>query len=153
MKNIKARDIMTSEVLTVTPETTVKALAQFLLKHKISGAPVVDQNGRLTGIATEGDLIFRNTAVHLPTVITIFDAVIYLESPHKYEPELQKIIGGKVEDIMTRDLITISPDTGLQEIATIMHEKKRHLLPVMDNDRMVGIVGKADMVRAIAKEE
>ncbi len=153
MKNIKARDIMTTKVLTVTPETSVKALAHFLLKHQISGAPVLDQNGRLTGIATEGDLIFRNTAVHLPTVITIFDAVIYLESPHKYEPELQKIIGGKVGDIMTREVISLSPDASLQEIATIMHEKKRHLLPVIDNDNLVGIVGKADMVRAIAKEE
>jgi CBS domain-containing protein len=153
MKTVQAKDIMTKRVLTVKPETTVKALAQFLLKHKISGVPVVDRSGKLAGIVTEGDLIFRDANVHLPTVVTVFDSVIYLENPRKYERELQKVIGGKVADIMSRDVLTIEPDLELSAIATIMHERKRHLLPVLKDGKLVGIVGKADVVRAISREE
>ncbi|MEW6516681.1 MAG: CBS domain-containing protein [candidate division FCPU426 bacterium] len=153
MKAIRAKDIMTKRVLTVKPDTTVKALAQFLLKHHISGAPVVDRAGKLAGIVTEGDLIFRDANVHLPTVVTVFDAVIYLESPRKYEKELQKVIGKKVADIMSRDVLTIEPELELSAVATIMHERKRHLLPVVKAGKLVGIVGKADVVRAIAREE
>jgi len=153
MKKIKAKDIMTEKILSVRPETTVKEVAHFFLQHKISGAPVLNENNELVGIVTEGDLIFRDANVHLPTVVTIFDSIVYLESPHKYEHELQKIVGGQVADIMTRDIITITPDTDLQEMATIMHEKKRHLLPVLEEGRLVGIIGKADLVRAIAQEE
>lgn len=153
MNTIQAKDIMSKRVWSVKPETTVKALAQFLLKHKISGAPVVDRAGKLVGIVTESDLIFRDANVHLPTVVTVFDSVIYLESPRKYERELQKVIGGKVADIMNRDVLTIAPEQDLPAIATIMHERKRHLLPVVKAGKLVGIVGKADVVRAIAREE
>jgi CBS-domain-containing membrane protein len=153
MKNLKAKNIMTRKVLSVTPGTTVKELAQFLLKYRISGAPVVDVEGRLQGIVTEDDLIFRDSNVHLPTVITIFDSIIYLESPRKFEHELQKIVGQKVDDIMTRDVMTISPEATMQEMATIMRDRKRHLLPVLDEGQLVGIVGKSDLVQAIAQEE
>jgi CBS domain-containing protein len=153
MKHIKAKDIMTKEILSVKPETTVKEVAHFFLKHKISGAPVLDDQENLAGVVTEGDVIFRDANLHLPTVITLFDSVIYLESPNKYQHELQKIVGGKVADIMSRDVITIKPETDLQEMATIMHEKKRHLLPVVENGKVIGIIGKADLVRAIAQEE
>lgn len=153
MKQFLAKDIMSTSILSVTPETSVKDLAKFFITHQVSGAPVLDKQERLIGIVTEGDVIFRDAAVHLPTVVTLFDSIIYLENPHKYEHELQKIIGGQVKDIMSQDLVTITPDTTLSEMATIMHEKKRHLLPVMDKDTLIGIVGKADLVRAIAQEE
>lgn len=153
MKQFQAKDIMSTNILSVKPGTTVKELAKFLLDHQISGAPVLDDKGQLVGIVTEGDLIFRDANVHLPTVVTLFDSIIYLENPHKYEHELQKIIGGKVSDIMSKEILTVSPQTDLQEMATIMHEKKRHLLPVVDNGQLVGIIGKADLVKAIAQEE
>jgi len=153
MKNFQAKDIMTREVLTVTPETSVKDLAHILLKNKISGVPVVSPNGALEGIVTEGDLIFRDANVHLPTVVTIFDSIIYLESPKKFEHELQKIVGGQVKDIMSRDVVTVTPETSIQEMATLMRDRGRHLLPVMESGKVVGIVGKADLVKAIAQEE
>ena len=153
MKNIKARDIMNKNIKTVKPETTIKELAAFFLKHQISGAPVMNDNEELIRIVTEGDLIFRDANVHLPTVVTLFDSIFYLESPHKYEHELQKIIGGKTEDIMTKDVVTVEMETDMTVLATIMHEKKCHLLPVMDQGKLVGIIGKADMVKAISMEE
>jgi CBS-domain-containing membrane protein len=153
MLNITAKDIMTQKVLTVTPQTSVKDLAKFLLTHKISGAPVVDGAGNVVGMVTESDLIFRDASVHLPTVVTLFDAVFYLESSKKYEQELMKIVGQSVADIMSKTVLTIAPETSMQDMATIMHDKGCHLLPVVENGKLKGIVGKADMVRAIAKEE
>jgi CBS domain-containing protein len=153
MVNLTARDIMSSPALTVGPDLSVKEFAQFLLQHKISGAPVLDETGKLVGIATEGDLIFRDAAVHLPTVVTLFDAVIYLESPKKFEQEMHKIIGGKVRDLMSTDVITVKPDATLSEMATIMNDRHRHLLPVVENGMVVGVIGKADLVRGIAQEE
>ena len=153
MLNIVAQDIMTKKVHTVRPKTTVKELAKFLLKHKISGAPVVDERGAVVGIVTEEDLIFRDASVHLPTVVTLFDAVIYLESSKKTERELLKIVGQRVSDIMTKKVVLISPSTPIQEMATLMHEKHYHVLPVVEQGKLKGIVGKADLVRAIALEE
>jgi CBS-domain-containing membrane protein len=153
MLNITAKDIMSKKVHTVRPKTTVKELAKFLLKHKISGAPVVDERGAVVGVVTEEDLIFRDASVHLPTVVTLFDAVFYLESSKKIEQELLKIVGQRVADIMTKKVILITPATPIQEMATLMHEKHCHVLPVVEAGKLKGIVGKADLVRAIALEE
>jgi CBS domain-containing protein len=148
-----ARDIMTRQVHSVTPEMSVRDFAHFLLDKHISGAPVLDPEGRMLGIATESDLIVRDAAMHLPTVVTLFDSVIYLESPRKFQQELHKIIGGNVSDIMSHEVVTIGPEATLREMATLMRERKRHLLPVLEEGKLVGIVGKADLVRAIAQEE
>ena len=85
--------------------------------------------------------------------MALFDAVIYLESPKKYEQELLKIVGQSVKAIMTKKVVTVTPDTSLQQMATLMHERQCHLLPVVEAGRLKGVVGKADLVRAIAREE
>jgi len=146
-----AKDIMTKNVIAVTPDTTVERLAKLMTEHKISGMPVLDENGKLVGIVTENDLISRNKRLHIPTVMTIFDAIIYLERPKKLEEEMRKMMGTSVSDICTKRVITIKEDTPLIEIATIMSEKKVHLLPVMRGEELVGIVGKADLVRGLAE--
>lgn len=148
---LTAKDIMTRNVIAITPDTTVEKLAKLLTEHRISGMPVLDENGTLVGIVTENDLISRNKRLHIPTVVTIFDAVVYLEHPKKLEEEMRKMLGTSVGDICTKRVITIKEDTTLTEIATIMSEKKVHLLPVMRDDKVVGIVGKADLVRALAE--
>lgn len=146
---LTAKDIMTKNVIAVSPDTTVEKLSKLLSEHKISGMPVLDENGKLVGIVTENDLISQNKRLHIPTVVTIFDAIIYLESPRNFEEEMKKMIGTKVGDICTKKVITIKENTPLTEIATIMAEKKIHLLPVMRGEELVGIVGKADLIRAL----
>lgn len=148
---LTAKDIMTRNVITVTPDTTVERFANLLTEHKISGMPVLDEKSKLMGIVTENDLISRNKRLHIPTVVTIFDAIIFLENPKKFEEEIKKMIGIKVGDICTKKVITLKEETPLVEIATIMSEKKIHLLPVMRGDELVGIVGKADLVKALAE--
>ncbi|MBI5050169.1 MAG: CBS domain-containing protein [Nitrospirae bacterium] len=148
---LKAKDIMTADVVTVTPDTTVEELARLLIEHKISGVPVVDGAGNLIGIVTENDLISRDKRLHIPTIIRLFDAFILLGSG-RMEEEIKKMTATKVADICVKKVATITEQTSLDEIATIMSEKNIHLLPVVRGSIVVGIVGKADVVGAITRE-
>ena len=148
---LKAKDIMTKEVITVEPGATIDALARILIDNKISGVPVVDEKRRLKGIVTENDLIRKNKRLHIPTVIRLFDAFILLGSD-RMENEIKKIVATTVGEICTKEVVSINEETSLDEIATIMAEQHIHLLPVLRDGVVAGIVGKADMVRAMTDE-
>ena len=146
-----AKDIMTKEVITVTTDVTIEGLARIFTRHDISGAGVVDEDGKLIGIVTENDLIKMEQRLHIPTVINIFDAVIYLGSSKRFEEDIKRMAATKVEDIFRKDVVTITESSTIEEIATIMSEKNIHHLPVVKKGKLVGIVGKKDIVRAIAE--
>jgi len=148
---MKAKDIMTKDVLTVSLDTPVKKVAELLSDYEISGAPVLDEHERVIGIVTESDLIEQKKNLHLPTVVTLFEGVLFLERPQKLKREIEKMLGATVKDIYSKKVITINENTTLEDIATIMSEKKVHLLPVLRGDELVGVVGKVDVVRALAK--
>jgi len=147
-----AKDIMNREVITVSPGTSVEELGRLFIERNISGAPVVDENGDLYGIVTENDLISKEKRFHIPTIIRIFDALIPLQSDAMVEREIKKMAATTVGDICTRDVVTVDEETSLNDIATIMTEKRIHLLPVLKEGRLVGIIGKKDVIRAIAGE-
>ncbi len=147
---LTAKDIMNKNVVTVKPDTSLQELASLLMKNQISGAPVVDAGGALYGIVTENDLIAQNRRLHIPTVVSFLDAAIYLESSKKFAEEVRRVTATKVGDICNRKVLTVSEDSTLTDIATIMSEKKVHLLPVVRSGKVVGIVGKRDVVRAVA---
>lgn len=147
---VKAEDIMTREVISIREDASVRELAALLLTNNISGAPVVDVQGSLVGVVTESDLIFQNKKVHLPTAVAILDAFVFLERPGRTEEELKKIAGTRVGDICSRKLVTVTPDTELEELATLMAEKKVHTLPVLKGELLVGVIGKSDIIRTIA---
>jgi CBS domain-containing protein len=149
---LTAKDIMTRDVVTVKPETSIEELASLLVKNQISGVPVVDEKGELYGIVTENDLISQNKRLHIPTVVSFLDAAIYLESSKKFEQEVKRITATKAGDICARKVLTVTEDTSLVDIATLMDEKKTHLLPVVRNGKMVGIIGKRDVVKAVARQ-
>jgi CBS domain-containing protein len=148
---LTAKDIMTKDVLTVKPETSLEEFARLLMKNQISGAPVIDAGGALVGIMTENDLINQNKRLHIPTVVSFLDAAIYLESSKKFADEVKRVTATRVGDLCTRKVVSISEGTTLTDIATIMAEKKVHLLPVVTAGKVVGIVGKRDVVRAVAQ--
>jgi CBS domain-containing protein len=149
---LTAKDIMTRDVLSVSPDTSIEELSSILVKNEISGVPVVDDAGALYGIVTENDLISRNKRLHIPTVVSFLDAAIYLESSKKFEQEVKRLTATRVGDICSRKVVTIAEDTTVTDIATIMSEKKAHLLPVLRGGKVVGIVGKRDMVKAVARQ-
>ncbi len=148
---LTAKDIMSTNVITIAPDKSVKELAQLLSSKGISGVPVVNESGALLGIVTESDLIDQKKKIHLPTVVTILDSVFYLENPDKMEQEMLKMAGTTVENIYTTDAVSINETTTIEEIATIMAEKGIHSLPVLDGDRLVGIVGRKDIIKTIIK--
>ncbi len=147
----KAQDIMTTEVVTATESMSVKELAKILFTNGISGVPVYDEEQRVIGVVTESDLIDQNKKVHIPTVVAILDSFVFLESPEKLEKDIKKMAATTVGDICSRDLVVVSKDTPLDEVATLMAEKQIHTLPVMDGKQLVGVIGKSDIIRTIAQ--
>jgi len=148
---LTAKDIMTNEVITAPSDLSVEKLAVLLWENKIGGAPVVDTAGDLIGVVTENDLIDQAKNIHIPTVISILDSFVFLESPQKMDKEIEKMTGRVVGDICSKEMITVEEDTPFNEVATIISEKKVHTLPVLANGKMIGVIGKSDLIRAISQ--
>lgn len=146
---LKVADVMTTAVKTVRKETSIRELAELFATHRISTAPVVDDAGRLLGVVTETDLIEQDRNLHIPTVISLFDWVIYLESEKKFEKELRKVTGQTVGDIYSPECTTVSPITLVSEVADIMSREKIHAMPVVEGDQLVGIVARIDLIRSM----
>ena len=145
-----AREIMTRNVVTVKKDQPISDLSKLFIENHFNGVPVLDDAGKVIGVVTQSNLIEQNKNLHIPTVIALFDAVLFLESEKKFESDLKKLTGSKIEDIYQNKPITVSPDTDLSEITTLMAEKDVHTLPVLKSDKLVGIIGKKDVIRAMA---
>jgi CBS domain-containing protein len=148
-KKIAVEKIMTKRVILISPETPVKKVAALMLKNKITGIPVVDKNKKLIGIVTETDLVFQATQLHLPTTLFLLDAFIPLTSPNEFEHEIQKLTGIKASDIMTKKVITLNKKDTLEKVATLIREKKVHVFPVVEKNKVIGIVGRSDLIKAL----
>jgi CBS domain-containing protein len=150
---LQARDIMTTEVITVSPETLVSDLAQTLAGKNISGVPVVDADGALVGIVTQSDLVERIQELEMPPAINILDFHVYLQIPSHLFHKVQKMLGATVADVMSPKPVTVTPDTPVPRIAALMEKQRVHTFPVLEQGKIVGIIGKMDLVRAVAREE
>ena len=144
-----AQDIMTRDVITVAPDTDITQATRILLENRINGLPVVDAKRRLVGIVCQSDMIAQQKRIPLPSLFTLLDGYITLTSAKQFEKEVQKIAATRVEQAMTPKPVTVSPDTTLEDIASLMVEKKLHTLPVVDKGELVGIIGKEDMLRTL----
>lgn len=145
----KAADVMTREVVTVSPETTIRELAEILAERKINGVPVVDDDGTLIGVVCESDLVNQNRPLHIPTVFVILDSIIPLENPWRLHKELKRIAATTVGDIYSHPAVSVEPGTDLSEVARIMSDKKMYTIPVVDRGKLVGVLGKADVIRSL----
>ena len=148
---LTARDIMTREVVTIQAEASVEALAKLLEEHRIGGAPVLDRNGVLVGVVTQSDLVQRSRDLELPPALNILDIHLFLETPSHFKKRLEKLLGGRVKDVMTENPFSVAPDTPVNEIARLMASKGVHTLPVLEGGKLVGIVGKLDLIRGVAR--
>jgi CBS-domain-containing membrane protein len=146
---ITANDIMTQEVISISPETEIAQAAKLLLTNRINGVPVINDAGELVGILCQSDLIIQQKNIPIPSLFTLLDGFIPLTSSKKLDKEVEKIAATKVADAMTPDPVTVNSDTGIEEIAALMVEKNYHTLPVVDADKLVGIVGKVDVLRTL----
>ena len=148
-----ARDIMTANVITVTPETEIVQAARILLENRINGLPVVDDQGRLVGIVCQSDLIVQQKRVRVPSLFTFLDGYITLTSTRHFEREVEKIAASQVRQAMTPDPTSVSPDTAIEDVATLMVEKNYHTLPVVADGCLVGVIGKEDVLRTIMHDK
>ena len=145
----KVADVMTREVITVTPETSLRDLAEILSQKNFNGVPVVDDEGEVIGVVSESDLVERNKPLHIPTVFIILDSIIPLENPWRMQKEFKRLTATKVEDIYSKPAVCVEPDTDISEVARIMSEKSIHTLPVVDRGKLVGVIGKGDVIRSL----
>ena len=146
---LKAKDVMTRDVITVTPETGVTEIARLLLEKRFNGVPVVNRNGDLVGVISQSDLIAEQKKLPIPSVFTILDAFIPMYPPSKIAKEIQKIAAMKASEAMTGKPVTVGPEEGIDEIASIMVNRKIHTIPVLDGGKLVGVIGKEDILRTL----
>jgi CBS domain-containing protein len=139
-------DVMTRNVISVTPEDTVEAAAKLMLERRISGLLVVDAKGDLAGVVTEGDLLRRDeigTDKDHPWWLRL------LISPSKQAADFVKAHGRHVKDVMTVDVVTVSYDSPLEDVVAAMEKNRVKRMPVARDGRVVGIVSRSDLLRAL----
>ncbi|RME54242.1 MAG: CBS domain-containing protein [Caldilineae bacterium] len=145
------RDIMSSPVVTVTPETSIQEIARLMREHAVSAVPVVTAAGKLVGIITEIDLIARHAPPKAPQYIPLLWGLIPLrfDDYANYKEQVRHILAVNAEQLMTRNPATVRPDDTIERAAELMIKPGHRSLPVMDGDKLVGIVTRTDLVRLI----
>jgi CBS domain-containing protein len=146
------KEIMTKEVVTVSPSMGINELADLFIDKDISGAPVLDSEGKLLGVVNEKGVIFQDKKVHLPTFLNVSLGFLTLGTK-RLEEEIKKITASKVSDILEKDIVTVSPEATVEDVATLMLEKGIYYCPVVEEEKLVGVVTKKDIVRSIAKSD
>ena len=144
---MRAADVMTHRVTTTSPDATVADAARVMLEHRISGLPVVDSQGAIVGIVTEGDLLRRTetgTERKHPRWLE------FLLGPGRLAGEYVHTHGRKVAEVMTRKVVTIDPSTSLESLVGLMEKHRVKRLPVVERGRIVGIVSRANLLSALA---
>jgi CBS domain-containing protein len=144
---MKARDVMVSPVFTVKPTSSVREAAKIFIERRISAVPVVDAQGSLVGIISEGDLMRRSETGTERKHSWWLDA---FTSDETLAAEYTKAHARKVADVMTRQVITAKPDTPLHEIATLLEKNSIKRVPIVEGGQLVGIVSRANLVQALA---
>lgn len=142
-------DIMTKEVVSVKGSTTVREMAEIFDKMRLGSLPVLDDQGNLAGIVTASDLIEQGRPLHIPTVISIFDWVIPLESEQSFEREVKKITAQTAAELASKDVVTIGVGESVSRAAEIMSSHKLHAIPVVDGKKVIGMVSRIDIIRAM----
>ena len=146
---LKVKDIMTTEVITVSPETEIVQATNLLLENRINGVPVTDETGKLVGILCQSDLIAQQKKLPIPSFFTLLNGLIPLISKKNIEKQVQKIAAITVAQAMTPNPVTVQPDMDIEEVAALMVDRNFHSIPVVDEGELVGIVGKEDMLRTL----
>ncbi|HZC84538.1 MAG TPA: CBS domain-containing protein [Rubrobacter sp.] len=145
IREMRVAEIAHEEWPTLGPDETVEGAIKLFAESGISGAPVVEA-GRLVGIVTEGDLIFRDADIKAPGFLDILGGFIPLGSWDEYRKEALKSAGVTVDEVMSRKLITISPEASLAEASTIMADKRVKILPVAEDDILHGVITRMDIL-------
>lgn len=151
---MNVKEIMTTDVITVTTEDTVEKCAKLLLEQNFSGLPVLDLEGKLVGIVTEGDLIRRASRIKAPAALALLGGYIYLDNPQKFMEDIKRAMAQKAGDLMSEKLVTVSSEDTIEDAATLMINKKIKRLPVVDDEgKLIGIISRRDIMNYLYLDE
>ncbi|HWP96806.1 MAG TPA: CBS domain-containing protein [Syntrophomonadaceae bacterium] len=148
---MEAKDIMTTDVITVGPEDKIEDVAQILVEHKISGVPVVDAEGQILGVITEKDLMVRASELKVPFYLTLFDSIIFLENPIRFNNEIKKYTATRVREAMTGKVVVVEEDCPVTKIVEVMQTREINRVPVVKQGNLVGIITRNDILKALVK--
>jgi CBS domain-containing protein len=143
---VTVEDVMTRDVVTVSPATPIHEAASLMVKHRVSGLPVIDAEGHLVGIISDGDLIVRQRRQKETPWWHLF-----FTKGEQIAREYQRAVGATVGEVMTQPVVTISPVWGIEVAAAILDHRNFRRLPVVLDGRLVGIVSRADVIKAVAR--
>jgi CBS domain-containing protein len=149
---MKVRDIMTSPAPAVTPDTQVGDVARAVIAYGGDGVAVVNTDGTLAGVVTENDLVEKHARFHVPWYVGILGGVLPIDSSRN-EDHLRHVLSVTAGDLMSHDPATISPDSDVDDAATVMVDRGVEPLVVVDAGQVVGLVSHADVIRLLIVEE
>lgn len=147
---MQAKDIMTTNVATVAPDSSVESISQLMLTRNISGVPVVDDSGMVQGIVTEGDLLLRQQSGGKGG--TSWWLRLLMDNRTNASDYI-KAHGTRADEVMTRDVITVREDTSVGDIARVLAEKRIKRVPVLRDGKLVGIVSRTNLLRGLASRD
>jgi predicted transcriptional regulator len=146
------REYMETDPPTVAPDATLEEVARLLGEHELPGVTVVDGDGHVVGVVTENDLVIGDEEgdLHIPHYIELFGGLVFLEPFRRFEARLKKAVAATAEQMMTADPRTVGPDEDVEQAAHVIVETGHNRIPVVEDGRLVGVISRADVVRALA---
>jgi CBS domain-containing protein len=153
--NMQARDIMSHPAISVGPDTPIREVARIMRMNQISGLPVVDPAGKLLGTVSELNMIARHAQPRQPSYLAVLSGLIpvNIAEYRQYKDQLRQIIAANAGQLMSEDVQTIAPSTDLADLIEWMLDPEVNLLPVVEDDRVVGVITRTDVVRLIESLE
>ena len=150
MNDKRAKDIMTTDVIVANKNDIIANVANLLIKEKIGGLPVVDEENKVVGIISETDIMKKESHVDSPMMLNFIQVIIFLDDMKKFEDEMRAIAAYKVEDLMSKDIITVNENDTFDYVANVMINKSINRVPVVDeNNFLKGIICRYDIIKAM----
>lgn len=149
-QEIPVSDVMTTEVVSFTDDERVQDAVKQLVDAGVDGGPVLNADGKVVGMLSTTDLIVRKARLHVPTIINLLGATIEMPGQKKhFDEDVEKALGASVGEVMGEEVVTVGPGDSVETAATLMHDKDVSRLPVIDNEDLVGIIARRDILKAI----
>ncbi|MDO5707064.1 MAG: CBS domain-containing protein [Andreesenia angusta] len=146
---MQAKDIMKSELVLIHPDVKIKTAVKKMIENDISGIPVVDGSQKLLGIVTETDILNYGKLQTMPDYLELLETILYRQTPNKYQEELLETLSEEVNSVMNDNVITVSPETPIGEVAVKMTDKDINRVIIVENDRVKGLISRKDILSNI----
>lgn len=150
---MKVHEVMDKNPITMLPNTQVQEIAGMLIEHRITCIPVVDENNALQGIVSEGDLLYKKARPNAPHYVNLLGASIFYGGLSAYNANFKKILALEAKDLMTKDVIVAYEEEDVEDVATVMLERHLKMVPVVKEDKVVGVLSRSDIMKLISAGE